>query len=459
MGENLLEELLLDQCADTYVGGERMSGISGGEKKRTSVGAELVTDPNCLFLDEPTSGLDSFAAHTVISILKRICVARNIPIICTIHQPSSEVFSLFDKLLLLNRGQVIFNDTTKSLPGYFARVGHTIPMNFNPADHILFVAQKATHEEHHALVAEWMTIQKERENMIMEKRTAEAQNSASRRNLITQQRMKPFPTQLYHLSVREFRDVTRNTLGLFIRLFVAGFINALIAVIFKDQAKNSNPMSYTGHLGALLNLAIGAMFGAANPIMLTFDNERGIFLREYLVKSYGVTAWMVSKTLFEIPVTILVETEVICITYWLVGFQAEIYWLIGGLSMLGMSAASVSLLFGCTGPDARASLEASPLIFVPQFLFAGFFVPIKQIPQGIRWASWACFMKYAMNFLVIVEFRDAYKDLPRVDQRAWVDLDVEENDWTWSLYALIGFIVVTRCFAMLAIRWQSQVVF
>jgi ABC-type multidrug transport system ATPase subunit len=76
-----------------------MRGISGGEKKRTSIGVELVTNPTVLFLDEPTSGLDSYAALETVKLLKELS-NQGCTVLCTIHQPSSEIYSVFDKCTL-----------------------------------------------------------------------------------------------------------------------------------------------------------------------------------------------------------------------------------------------------------------------------------------------------------------------------------------------------------------------
>ena len=67
--ESLVKALKLDECIDTMVGTELIKGISGGERKRTSIGYELITNPSLLFLDGPTSGLDSFTALSIIKLL------------------------------------------------------------------------------------------------------------------------------------------------------------------------------------------------------------------------------------------------------------------------------------------------------------------------------------------------------------------------------------------------------
>jgi ABC-type multidrug transport system ATPase subunit len=92
--KRMIQELGLTACADTLVGGALLKGISGGERKRTSVGVELVTRPSLVFLDEPTSGLDSFSAVQLCQVLKKVANAGS-SVLFTIHQPSSEIFSRY----------------------------------------------------------------------------------------------------------------------------------------------------------------------------------------------------------------------------------------------------------------------------------------------------------------------------------------------------------------------------
>ena len=134
--ERMITELGLTACADTMVGGELIKGISGGERKRTSVGVELVTKPALVFLDEPTSGLDSFSAVQLCQVLKKVAHAGS-SVLFTIHQPSSEIFNSFDHLILLNKGRVMYQGPVAAVPEYFAARGHPNPPNYNPADFIM----------------------------------------------------------------------------------------------------------------------------------------------------------------------------------------------------------------------------------------------------------------------------------------------------------------------------------
>jgi len=141
----LLTALRLDKCADSLVGNLLVKGLSGGEKKRTAVAVELITSPRMLFLDEPLSGLDSYAAWTLVQVLKDIA-EHGCAVLCTIHQPSSEIFQSFEKLICLVDGKTVYCNSVKGLPEYMAKLNHPVPKNYNPADHLLFTVQSQSTE-------------------------------------------------------------------------------------------------------------------------------------------------------------------------------------------------------------------------------------------------------------------------------------------------------------------------
>lgn len=145
--ERMLTELHLQDCADTIMGssgGLRSTGVSGGERKRTSVGVELVTQPSLVFLDEPTSGLDSFNALELCQVLRKVAAAGS-AVLLTIHQPSSEIFtSAIDNLILLKQGRVLYGGKQGDVCDYFENRGFACPVHHNPADYILHIAQTHT---------------------------------------------------------------------------------------------------------------------------------------------------------------------------------------------------------------------------------------------------------------------------------------------------------------------------
>lgn len=136
--EKIIQELGLSKCADTYIGSEIVRGVSGGERRRASIGIELVTDPSLIFLDEPTTGLDSFNAMNVMASLRHL--ARNgRTIVTTIHQPRSSIFHMFDFLCLIAEGRTVYFGPASEAAAYFGRIGFHMPTTFNVADYAIDV--------------------------------------------------------------------------------------------------------------------------------------------------------------------------------------------------------------------------------------------------------------------------------------------------------------------------------
>lgn len=134
----VIQELGLDKVADSKVGTQFIRGVSGGERKRTSIAMELITDPSILFLDEPTTGLDSSTANAVLLLLKRMS-KQGRTIIFSIHQPRYSIFKLFDSLTLLASGRLMFHGPAREALGYFASIGYNCEPYNNPADFFLDV--------------------------------------------------------------------------------------------------------------------------------------------------------------------------------------------------------------------------------------------------------------------------------------------------------------------------------
>lgn len=110
--------------------------MSGGEKRRLSIALELVANPKIFFLDEPTSGLDEVTAAQCIRLLKNLA-KQGRTVVCTIHQPSATIFSLFDNVYVMARGQCIFQGEPNVLVRYLSYVNMECPLTYSPCDYII----------------------------------------------------------------------------------------------------------------------------------------------------------------------------------------------------------------------------------------------------------------------------------------------------------------------------------
>ncbi|KAI3404568.2 ADP1 [Candida oxycetoniae] len=133
----VLNELRILGIKDRVIGSNFKRGISGGEKRRVSIACELVTSPSILFLDEPTSGLDSYNARNVVECLVKLSRDYDRTIVFTIHQPRSNIVSLFDKLLLLSDGDLIFSGEMIKANDFFTKNGYKCPLGYNIADYLI----------------------------------------------------------------------------------------------------------------------------------------------------------------------------------------------------------------------------------------------------------------------------------------------------------------------------------
>ncbi|WWC87386.1 uncharacterized protein L201_002275 [Kwoniella dendrophila CBS 6074] len=139
-----MNELGILGIKDSRIGESGKRSISGGEKRRVSIACELVTGPSILFLDEPTSGLDSYNAYNVISSLSTLAKQYNRTVIFTIHQPQSNIVALFDRLLLLAKGQLVYSGESERAQQHFEKLGYECPKGYNIADYLIDVTVEAS---------------------------------------------------------------------------------------------------------------------------------------------------------------------------------------------------------------------------------------------------------------------------------------------------------------------------
>ncbi|OXB65481.1 hypothetical protein ASZ78_014832 [Callipepla squamata] len=129
----VMAELSLSHIANKIIGSQIYIGISGGERRRVSIAAQLLQDPKVMLLDEPTTGLDCLTANQIVSLLVELAHRDRIVII-TIHQPRSELFRLFDKIAIMSFGEMVFCGNPMEMITFFSNCGYSCPEQSNPFD-------------------------------------------------------------------------------------------------------------------------------------------------------------------------------------------------------------------------------------------------------------------------------------------------------------------------------------
>ena len=253
--KDMIELLKLQRAENNYIGGTFIKGISGGEKRRLNLGAELLSDPKILFLDEPTSGLDSYTSFIIIENLRKLARTRNMIIIYTIHQPSMEIASLFDNLLILNKGQVMYFGKYSDTMDYYDRLGFPTPETKNPIEYFIEVSAKGGEEAEQLF--------NDRFEQEVRPMIDEVISSAPSVALETKVKQASFFRQFRVLSKRTFFNFIRNPMNLQGRI-IQTFVLALVFCLMfggLDDVDPSNALTIYNRVGAFFFLAINLFVG------------------------------------------------------------------------------------------------------------------------------------------------------------------------------------------------------
>ncbi|KAL3928441.1 MAG: hypothetical protein SGBAC_012649, partial [Bacillariaceae sp.] len=391
-----LKALGLESAADTIIGGGFKKGISGGQKKRVSIGVELIASPSIIFLDEPTSGLDSYAAAQVMQLLDTVAKAGNI-VLFTIHQPSSKVFSSFDNLLLLNKGQIMHQGSVASIGSDFDAAGFPMPHNYNPADWVIDVSEMNEIDD---LKKTTFFPSEPKDNKIV----PESGNTLE----IPDSKTVSIFVELKYLLRREFRDIKRNPLMTVINVVITSILAAIFGLMFWDIGRKdrSEFVVVQAVLGSLVNLMISTLFGQSNTAIAMFARDRPLFLREYSTDHYNIVPYFLAKLgseAFNAFVAVLAQALVV---FWMMGFTMGFGHFLAITYAMSLVSTAVCVMLGAFFADPENATALFTIVVVPQLYFSGVFISIDLLPDVVQWAQYVCSLTYASRLALAYELQN-----------------------------------------------------
>lgn len=381
--ETVIKLLEMEPFAEALVG-EIGSGLNVEQRKRLTIGVELAARPALLlFLDEPTSGLDSQAAWSIVLFLRKLADAGQ-AVLCTIHQPSAELFAAFDRLLLLRKGgeTVYFGDTGdkfSTLIKYFESNGSKhILEGENPAEWMLDVigagATASSKQNWHAIWTE-----------SAEKKAVDAYLREEHPGLeIPQIRMPTVWEQFVQVQLRVFRDFWRSPTYIISKLVLN--IMAGLFVGFTFWKANSTKQGLQDQTFAIF-IAVILSVPLSQQIAPKFLEMRKLYeARERPSGMYGWPLLCASQIIVELPWNLLCGSLFFCCWYWTVGFHGSaIYqWLM--LVAMTVFYTTFALAVASMSPNATiAALITSGLTSI-LLLFCGVLQTKNALPTF--WRSW-----------------------------------------------------------------------
>ncbi|GAA5886465.1 hypothetical protein JCM6882_001645 [Rhodosporidiobolus microsporus] len=421
--EQTLMELGLAECADVLVGGTFKKGVSGGERRRLSIGCVLVTMPSILILDEPTTGLDSFTAFQLLTLLDRLA-KRGRTIILSIHQPRSDAFQTFDKVLLLSRGSVVYSGSRAGMLPHFASLGHDLPPLTNPLDFVIDIssvdnrsdeAEEESSRRVGELVRAWRdheahNPEKEKKALLSPSSALSAADGDVERGGLPAVRKenevdsKPVARatvwqQTLILTKRGTLNVLRNygqTAGFFLQATVIGIVLGLVFLNPPETPAGVQSLKTAIYfaLPGMFYLSIVVAVYVLCDALVVFDREREDSL-------YGTVPWVLSTILSYLPVNALFPTIYAIIVYFMAGFRRDdlaknLFSFIATCIMEQQVAWSYALFAASINRSfAQASLLANGFS-IPFVLGSGLVIPSSALPGYIAWIKY--FSPYFYGF-------------------------------------------------------------
>ncbi|XP_030306417.1 ATP-binding cassette sub-family G member 2 [Calypte anna] len=423
----IIKELGLSKVADSKVGTQFTRGVSGGERKRTNIGMELITDPAILFLDEPTTGLDASTANAVLLLLKRMA-KQGKTIIFSIHQPRYSIFRLFDSLSLLAAGRVLYHGPAQHAIGYFQSIGYECEPYNNPADFFLdiingdstAVAVSKTEETSTAeSTAECTECDKTLAEKLAEKYSNSAyyqETKAVLENIPLGNKKKTkaifrqityansFLHQLKWVSRRTFKNLLGNPQASIAQLCVTAFLGLVVGCIFFGLKEDSTGLQ--NRVGAMFFLTTNQCFSSVTAIEL-FIVEKKIFIHEYISGYYRTSAYFISKLVADLlPMRTMPSIIFTCIIYFMLGLKPTVeafFIMLFSLLMVSYTATSMALAIAAGQSTVSVANLLVTIAFVFMIIFSGLLVNLTSIMSWLSWLKYFSIPRYGLTALQINE--------------------------------------------------------
>ena len=432
--DTTLSKLGLTHVQDSLIGvpggSGKSRGISGGERKRVAVAVEMVASPSILLLDEPTSGLDATTALQLMQTLKKLCqLGHSIAVV--IHQPRTSIFNMFDNLLMLSQGKVVYEgepagarEFLESCPGVDG-----LPPETGKADWIMDVINEDEQKEgggmlpklweeyrtkrqleegdsnnipQSTLTSDNQLRQRNNHSIDMSKKSTQSKRPARRLSTIQElEENEPkfqssFWTQLKLLTSRTSKQQRGQRLTRVAALLT--FSWTAFTCLAWGRLPDTTTYIYS-RASLLFFLIIAQSNSVVNTSLVIFSTERRLLSRERAKKLYGVLPYFMALTLADMVNSALLPTLYGIIVYWICNLRptASAFFTFVLAYYLTLSAAqSTGLFLGVLIKNTRVALMLAPLLTICLMIIGGFYMPLDLIHPALRYEYFSYLSLYSI---------------------------------------------------------------
>ena len=414
--DSVINQMKLNNCRDTLVGTPGVvAGLSGGERKRTNIGNELITEPFIFMLDEPTSGLDSDTGRKVVKLCQQMAHSGR-TVMYVIHQPTAEMLKYFDDLMLLAQGkdggEVVYHGPMDKAVEYFAALGYHCPADDTPTDFFMSLLEEgyngaSGHETTENLLQSWKLYTSNEKKSPY--RSIPAITDTVRPKLVeaTAAHGSTPCQQIAPLTKRGVREVVRNKpfiIGVVVQNIVLGLFNGLIFLNIKDTTEGVFDRN-----GLIFSVSINAAFSSTTNSLYVFRSKKAVYLRDRRSDAYSPWMYYLITQLTSLPVHFLGLFIQVTLTYWMAGLHASAANFFMFLLIVNVTyqvGAGLGQAISAAVDDVNLGAIIPPIIIVPLILAGGLTVSTDRIRPYWIWLEKISFPRQAFILLVKEEFRD-----------------------------------------------------
>ncbi|XP_051133897.1 ABC transporter G family member 9-like [Andrographis paniculata] len=409
--EAVLAQLGLARCRHSVIGGGLLRGVSGGERKRVSIAQEMLINPSLLFLDEPTSGLDSTTAQRIVSTMSELCKDSR-TVVMTIHQPSSRLFYMFHKVLLLSEGNPLYFGKGSGAMDYFAGIGFSPSVAMNPADFLLDLANGVSGDGEspeldpadvkQTLVTAYRTHLLRSVESEVEGYDSQAKPGCADRH--NPKLFKEWPiTWIEQFSVLFRRGIKERKHESFSSLKIAQVL--VVAIVSGLLWWQSDASHLQDQVGLFFFYSGFWGFYPLFQAIFTFPQERMMLAKERSSGMYRLSSYFMALTLGDLPMELVLPTIFFTITYWMAGLKPHAGAFLSGLFILLYSvlcSQGLGLAIGAVVMNQKSATILGSVIMLTFLLASGYYV--QHVPKFISWIKFLSISQYTFKLLLSSQY-------------------------------------------------------
>ncbi|KAL5583156.1 hypothetical protein UlMin_015598 [Ulmus minor] len=477
----VLKILGLDICADIMVGDDMRRGISGGQKKRVTTGEMLVGPAKAFFMDEISTGLDSSTTFQIIKYMRQMVQIMDVTMVISLLQPAPETFDLFDDIILLSEGQIVYQGSREKVLEFFEYMGFKCPERKGIADFLQEVTSKKDQEQY------WFKEDQPYAYLSVPE-FAQAFNSFHLGQKLSEDLSINFDKSKFHPAAlvrdkygisnwelfracfsREWLLMKRNSFVYIFKAFQI-VVMAIIAftVFLRTQMKAGKLEDGTKFWGALFFSLINVMFNGMSELAMTVF-RLPVFFKQRDALFYPAWAFALPIWFLRIPISLMESAIWIILTYYTIGFApAASRFFKQFLALFGVHQMALSLFrfIAAAGRTAVVANTLGTFTLLMVFVLGGFIVSKDDIKPWMIWGYYVSPMMYGQNAIAINEFLDDRwstpikgSSQPTIGKTLLKErgLFVDQN-WYWiGVGALFGFSLLFNILFIAALTFLNPI--